>query len=67
MEQKEKQERLKNQKDMIDMRKLMNSREDLIIPKKILVTNSNIRSVITFPMVKKFSKIFFRLFLYWNI
>lgn len=70
MEEKEKQERLKNQKDMIDMRKIMNSREELIIPKKILVTNSSIKSVITFPLVnyfkEKLKNVLYRLFHLWS-
>lgn len=47
---KEREEKLKGLKDMIDMRKLMNSKPELVIPKKIYISTSSIRNVILNPI-----------------
>ena len=47
---KEREEQLKGMKDMIDMRKLMNSKPELVIPRKVYVSSSSIRKVILSPI-----------------
>jgi hypothetical protein len=51
MQEIEDKKKIEEMRDMIDMRKLMNSKQDLAIPKRILVTSSNIRAVVMIPIL----------------